>query len=106
MQQEIDYALLGVNIKKKRQNMGLTQEKLAEMTGCNPSHISNIENNYTKVSLNTLLAIANTLDTSIDSLLMEQYNNPSLALDNELSKAIAECDIEMKQRILRIIKVL
>lgn len=106
MQQEIDYAVLGLNIKNKRQSNKLTQEELAEMVGCNPSHISNIENNYTKASLNTLLAIANSLNTSIDSLLIDQYNNQSLALDNEISNAIAGFDIEMKERVLRIIKAL
>lgn len=70
------------------------------------SHISNIENSYTKASLNTLLSIANILDTSIDYLLLNQYNNQSLALDNEIAKAVADCDIETKERILRIIKVL
>lgn len=106
MQQEIDYAKLGLNIKKFRQYQGLTQEKLAELVGCNPSHISNIENNYTKASLNTLLAIANTLNTSIDYLLLGQYTNQSLALDNEIAKAVSDCDIETKERILRIIKAL
>ena len=106
MQQEIDYNKLGQSIKTMRKSKGLTQETLAELTGCNPSHISNIENNYTKVSLNTLLSIANALDTSIDYLLQEQYHNQSLALDNEIAMAIASCDIEMKERILRIIKVL
>ncbi len=106
MQQEIDYAVLGLNIKTKRRSNKLTQEELAEMVGCNPSHISNIENNYTKASLNTLLAIANSLNTSIDSLLLDQYNNQSLALDNEISNAIAGFDIEMKERVLRIIKAL
>lgn len=106
MQQEIDYAKLGLNIKLARQSKQLTQENLAELIGCNPSHISNIENNYTKASLNALLAIANALDTSIDSLLFNQYNNQSLALDNEIAKLVADCDIEMKERILRIIKAL
>ena len=106
MQPEIDYAVLGLNIKTKRQSNKLTQEELAEMVGCNPSHISNIENNYTKASLNTLLAIASSLNTSIDSLLLDQYNNQSLALDNEISNAIAGFDIDMKERVLRIIKAL
>ena len=106
MQQEIDYAVLGLNIKTKRQSNKLTQEELAEMVGCNPSHISNIENNYTKASLNTLLAIANSLNTSIDSLLLDQYNNQSLALEKEISNAIAGFDIDMKERVLRIIKAL
>ncbi len=106
MQQEIDYAKLGLNIKRIRQSKKMTQEKLAEMVGCNPSHISNIENNYTKVSLNTLLAIANTLNTSIDYLLLEQYDNVSLALDSAISNAVSHCDTEMKKQILRIIKAL
>lgn len=106
MQQEIDYAKLGLNIKKLRQSKKMTQENLAELIGCNPSYISNIENSYTKASLNTLLSIANILDTSIDYLLLNQYNNQSLALDNEIAKAVADCDIETKERILRIIKVL
>ena len=106
MQTEVDYKELGKNIKKARQFEGLTQDKLAEKVGCNPSHISNIENNYTKVSLNVLLAIANALNTSIDSLLSTQYNHFSLALDNEIIKAIGNLDTEKKEKILKIIKIL
>lgn len=50
MQQEIDYKMLGLKIKEIRINRGLTQDNLAEMVSCNTSHISNIENNHTKVS--------------------------------------------------------
>ena len=106
MQQEINYEKLGLKIKELRQKSGLTQDKLAEMVSCNTSHISNIENNHTKVSLNVLLAIANVLNTSIDYLLSEQYENLSLALDNEIMREITNCDIESKERILRIIRVL
>ncbi|MBQ7359965.1 MAG: helix-turn-helix transcriptional regulator [Lachnospiraceae bacterium] len=106
MQQEIDYAKLGQKIKEVRQKQGLTQDNLAEMVSCNTSHISNIENNHTKVSLNVLLAIANSLNTSIDFLLSQQYENISLALENEIARAVAECDLETKERILRIIRVL
>lgn len=106
MQQEIDYGKLGQKIKEVRILNGLTQDKLAEAVSCNTSHISNIENNHTKVSLNILLAIANTLNTTIDALLFEQYENKALSLENEISKAIVKCDLETKQLILRIIKVL
>lgn len=106
MQQEIDYGKLGLKIKEIRQSKGLTQDNLAEMVSCNTSHISNIENNHTKVSLNVLLAIANALNTSIDYLLSNQYENTSLALDNEIARAVANFDIESKERILRIIKVI
>lgn len=106
MQQEINYAELGIKIKEIRQSRGLTQDSLAELVGCNTSHISNIENNYTKVSLNVLLAIANALDTSIDYLLFGQYENAALALDNEILRALACCDNQKKEKILRIIEIL
>lgn len=106
MQQEINYALLGIKIKEIRQNRGLTQDSLAELVGCNTSHISNVENNHTKVSLNVLLAIANALDTSIDYLLSEQYGNSALALDNAILRALADCDNLKKEKILKIIEIL
>lgn len=106
MQQEIDYKMLGLKIKEIRISRGLTQDNLAEMVRCNISHISNIENNHTKVSLNVLLAITNALNTSIDYLLSDQYENSSLALDNEILRALKNCDNEKKQKILKMIEIL
>lgn len=106
MQQEINYAGLGLKIKEIRQSRGMTQDRLAELVGCNTSHISNIENNHTKVPLNVLLAIANVLDTSIDYLLSEQYENSALALDNEIMRALTGFDNERKEKILKIIEIL
>lgn len=106
MHQELDYAKLGLQIKKARQTKNLTQEMLAEMVNCNTSHISNIENNHTKVSLNVLLAIANVLDTSIDNLLSEQYKNTASALDTEIMRVVSSLDVESKKQVLRIINAL
>lgn len=106
MQQEIDYAKLGLKIKELRQSKGLTQDSLAELVNCNTSHISNIENNHTKVSLNVLLAVANALNSSIDYLLSDQYKNPSLGLDNEILRVIRDCDNIKKEKILKIIEIL
>ena len=78
MQSRIDYKKLGLRIKSIRISKNLTQENLAQLVDCNVSHISNIENNHTKVSLIMLLSIANALNTSIDYLLSEQYENRSL----------------------------
>ena len=106
MQQEIDYGLLGKRIRELRRERGLTQDALAEIIGCNTSHISNIENNYTKASLNVLLALANTLDTTIDYLLSDQYNNTSSALDQAILRALERCDEEKKRKVLKIIEIL
>lgn len=106
MHQEIDYQKLGLKIKELRQSKGLTQERLGELVDCNTSHISNIENNHTKVSLNVLLSIANSLNSSIDYLLSDQYENASLALDNEILRVLKTCDNEKKEKILKIIQIL
>lgn len=106
MQQEINYQKLGLKIKEIRLTKGLTQDALAEIVSCNTSHISNIENNHTKVSLNVLLAIANALNTSIDYLLSNQYENTSFALDNEIMRVLSDCDIEKKEKILKIIDII
>ena len=106
MQQTIDYEKLGLKIKAVRTSRNLTQDNLAEMVSCKTSHISNVENNHTKVSLNVLLAIANALNTSIDYLLSDQYENSSLALDNEILRALKDCDNEKKQKILKMIEIL
>ncbi len=103
MEKEINYAILGSKIKSIRKERNLTQDKLAELVGCNTSHISNIENNYTKVSLNILLTIANVLETSIDFLLCEQYENSSSALETEIIRVLRETDVEKKQLFLKIL---
>lgn len=106
MQKEIDYRQLGARVKETRLNRGLTQDSLAALADCNVSHISNIENCHTKVSLNTLLSIANALNTSIDSLLNGQYANTSLPIENEILRAVRKCDDKTKEKILRIVEIL
>ena len=106
MEKAVDYARLGMRIKEVRLKRGLTQDRLAELVGCNVSHVSNIENNYTKLSLNVLFAISNALDTSIDYLLAEQFDNELSALDSAILSAVKKCDKEKKERILQMIEIL
>ena len=106
MLQKINYRKLGARIKELRMSAGLTQDNLAEMVGCNTSHISNIENSHTKASLNVLRTIANSLDTSIDFLLSDQYSNESSALDNEILRLVSTLPIDKKNQVLRVVKAL
>lgn len=105
MQHEIDYKLLGKKIKIIRLERGMTQEKLAELVGCNTSHISNIENNYTKLSLNVLLAIANAQSVSIDYLLSNQLKSSSNILSQEIINKLSVCSDTDKEKIIKIIDI-
>ena len=56
---ELDYKAIGKRIKIARIKADLTQERLAELIDISPTHLSNIETGTTRVSLNTIISIAN-----------------------------------------------
>lgn len=106
MEEVIDYKKLGLKIKEVRKSKGMTQDEIARAVFCNVSHISNIENNHTKVSLNVLFAISNTLNTTIDYLLSNQYFEKKEPLNNQILKELENCNDEKKEKILKIISIL
>jgi len=103
---ELNFALIGQRIKEVRINKKLTQEYLADKTGVNVSHISNIETNKVKVSLTLLVGICNTLDVTIDYLLENEYHNPSSAAEKELFNTIKDMDQSKLETLIKIAKVL
>lgn len=100
----IDYKAIGCNVKKFRNRMGLTQVKLGEKAGIEPSNISHIERGATKVSLPTLVSIANALEVSLDEIV---YSN--LIKNGHISAAIiddllSDCSAEELCNLAEIIK--
>lgn len=82
---EINYKDIGVRVKQERINKNITQEKLAELSGVSVTHMSNIENANTKLSLPVLINIANALDCDSSILLFENSTsnlNSSLLINN------------------------
>ena len=102
----LDFVTIGKKIKELRLERGLTQEWVSNATDVNTSHISNIENNRVKVSLSTLVQICNALDTTVDYILAEEYNQPSAAIEQEILHELHLCSDETKEQILKIVKAL
>lgn len=69
---ELDYKAIGKRIKIARIKTDLTQEKLSEMVGVSPTHMSNVETGTTRVSLTTIVRIANALGITSDDLLCDK----------------------------------
>lgn len=67
-EQNINY---GQKLKKARETLGLTQEKVAEYLGLGPRYISDIERNKTKGSIDTLIKLCNIYNISPNDLLSE-----------------------------------
>ena len=103
---ELNFEKIGKKIKETRISRHLTQEYVANATDVNTSHISNIENNRVKVSLSTLVQICNALDTTVDYILADEYNQPSTVIEHEILKEVQQCSLETQKQILKIIKAL
>lgn len=104
--EELDFNFIGQRIREVRNDKHLTQEYVANATGVNVSHISNIETNKVKVSLTLLVQICNALDVTIDYLLENEYHNPTSVVEKELLNTIKGMKKEKQETLLRIAKVL
>ncbi len=102
----IDFKTLSSKLREIRLSKGLTQEYVATMANVNVSHISNIENNRVKVSLQTLVCICNALEVTVDYVLSKEYSQSASVLDNEILKELHSCDIRVKEQLLKIVKIL
>ena len=67
----MDAKAVGQRIKAAREKKGLTQEELAALIDISPTHISVIERGTKIPRLDTFVAIANVLEMSSDSLLVD-----------------------------------
>lgn len=103
---ELDFSSIGQRIREVRNDKHLTQEYLANATGVNVSHISNIETSKVKVSLTLLVQICNALDVTMDYLLENEYHNPTSVIEKELLNTIKDLKKEKQETLLRIAKVL
>ena len=70
MGQELNYVLFGKRVCSRRKALHITQRALASMLDCTPTHVSNIENNYTKPSLKCIMRICSILEVTPDYLLL------------------------------------
>lgn len=96
---ELDYNAIGKRIRTARKSLDLTQEELAEQVNLSIPHMSHIERGRTKVSLPSLILIANALNTTVDNLL---YDNLSIAVDSfdkDFKDLLTDCTDDEKRVI-------
>ena len=72
MQTKIDFAKVGEHIKKARTKANKTQKAVASACGCDPKHISAVENGRTNPSLDLLMMLSEELDVSVDYFLKDE----------------------------------
>ena len=96
---------LGERIRKRRQALRWSQEKLAEMAEISINYLSKIENNRIKnVGVLITFRLAKALGVTSGYLMGQEDMNE--LLDEEILGRLAECSPADKKKILKIIDII
>ena len=90
---ELDYQAIGIRIRRLRKAQGLTQQALAEISNQEPSNISHIERGATKLSLPTIVNIANALGVTVDELLCDSLIESKAIFEREATDILSDCTV-------------
>lgn len=108
---ELNFKEIGAKIKNRRKSLGVTQEFIANKLDVNPSHISNIECGRANPSLTALVKIANILQCSVDYFISGEYTykidkDNEKTLDDIIMDKLRYCDVDKKNKVLKMIDLL
>lgn len=95
--------LVGERIKKRRVELGWTQDVLAEKAGISNSFLSDLENGKRSVGADKLLDIARVLNLSLDYLMSgEDVEAPKsdVQIPSSLAKFAAEEGLSFRQTLM------
>ena len=101
----IDYVSLGKRIQARRKICNFTQENLAEKISVTVGYISQIERGITKVNLDTLSKIAESLNCELSEFLTGTTKKSSSYLSEDYNKVFSKLNPTNKKIILEISEV-
>ena len=95
----VDNVSLGKRIRYTRKKKKMSIEMLAEKTGVSTMLISLIERGQSLGSIDTLVAIANALDVSLDRLLIDSLVTSGSRDEDDFSYLLLHCS-EKESRVI------
>lgn len=102
----MDAKAVGQRIKAVRESKDMTQEDLAALVDISPTHISVIERGLKIPRLDTFVAIANSLEVSADTLLVDVADYSTLGVSTALYSIIEKMPHDEQVRILKAVTAL
>lgn len=97
---------LGKNIRKQRLEHGWSQAELAEKVGVTAAYIGMLERSEKEPKLSTLIRIANTFGTGVDSLLAEYLTAQQTVICSDYIKAITALPSASRKKVFAILDLL
>ena len=96
----LDYESIGRRVKRYRMDRKMSQEELGDLIHISARHMSNIETGTTKVSLTTIVNIANALSVTVDDLLCDSLKSARPQFERDIQRQLDTCD-EYEIRLVR-----
>ncbi len=100
----IDYISIGTRIRELRKAKGWSQARLAEESEIEPSNIYHIERAATKLSLPTLVSIANALNVSLDEVVYGSLIKSAHISSKIIDDMLSDCTPDELKSVAEIIK--
>lgn len=97
----MNYAEIGRRIRACRKQRRLSQEQLAEKVNISPTHMSHIETGSTKLSLNVLVELAESLGVGTDDLI---FGERPQAAEKKISEILAGCSHAQMEFIASVVE--
>ena len=101
------FVVIGNRIRQCRINAGLRQEYVAEKVGISQKHLSRIERGYHNPHFETIIALANTLDVTVNDFLYdftdENANIFLQGIKNDIS-AMSKQQLDMLHDVIALIR--
>ena len=98
----IDYAAIGLRIRKLRRQKYWTQEKLAEKAEIAPDYLCRIECGKKHPSLKTILLLADAMEITADDLLVDVQKRSTPVMGADKRSLLAGCTERQKRLVLTI----
>ncbi len=102
----MDLSAIGSRIKAARERKNYTQEDLAAIVDLSPTHVSVIERGVKPPKLATLVAIANALEVSADTLLQDVVDYSVEGVSSKLAADIMKLPSNERTRMINAVKAL
>ena len=97
--------IVGQRIRNYRMQLGLSQEKLAELSGCHPTYIGQLERGEKNATLESIDKVASSLKVSLSKLLenLGAENSPEQNIPLRCYEFLLTKSQEEQEQILKIL---
>lgn len=100
------YVALGSRVKRKRLELNLTQERLAELADISAVYVGQIERGERHMTIDVLVKLSEILKISVEELLKDSTKENVASRMKEISNLLNELNSSEIDRLINVIKAM